>query len=177
MTAWSLLWVDLETTGLDENDPLLEIAGIITDEKLNPMSDFNAVAYFDRDSLPIDPFVLAMHDESGLWDECIRQNPRMGTRQVLDQFESWLIECGLGGGFVLCGSGVSHFDARWLDHHSPMIAAKRAYYTIDVGSVRRLFTPHIAGPELGEKAHRAVDDIDSHLEEAQWYVEAMRRLA
>ena len=177
MTDPAWVWVDLETTGLGVNAALLEIAAIISGPDLIPDPDmFHEIAYFDRDSDPgIDPIVLAMHDESGLWKECAAQPPHQGTRQVLDGFESWLVEQGVGEGFTLAGSGVSHFDGPCLDHHSPLVAARRSYFSVDVGNTRRLARGGgVEWPDAqDEKAHRAQDDIMDHFNEAIWYQETI----
>ena len=172
MTDPAWVWVDLETTGLGADADLLEIAAVITTPDLVETSGlYQDIAYFDRDSNPgIDPVVLAMHDESGLWKECAEQGLHHRTRQVLDGFESWLVTEGVAEGFVLAGSGVAHFDGPWLDHHSPLVAARRTYYSIDVGGTRRLARgAGVSWPGAGgEKSHRATDDILDHLEEARW---------
>lgn len=35
--------------------------------------------------------------------------------------------------FILCGSGVSHFDRRFLAEHMPRLTKWFRYYSIDVG--------------------------------------------
>lgn len=160
------LWVDIETTGLGLDDHLLEIAGIITNDQLVERSRFEGMCYFERDAHDIDPYVLAMHDASGLWDECAKVDPYRGTRAVLNDFEFWFVGEGLEEGFSLAGSGVAHFDAPWLDHHSPLVAGRRTYYSLDVGPMRRFLAPwgvEWSGAD-GEIAHRALDDVEAHLD-------------
>jgi oligoribonuclease (3'-5' exoribonuclease) len=167
-----LLWVDIETPGLGMDEPLLEIAAIFTDWQLEPLSNmFVDVGFFDRDVREIDPYVLQMHDASGLWRECLAADPLHGTRQVLGGFEQWIGDNGFDMGFTLAGSGISHFDAPWLDHHCPKVEQRRTYFSEDIGATRRLFRPvGVVWPGTPDEiAHRAVDDIESHLNEARWY--------
>jgi len=82
-----LVWLDLETTGLNEfQDTILEIACIVTDDELNEHASFERTVYFPDGKhlaeLPeetaiqfaqgqlIDPYVVKMHRKNGLWDAC-----------------------------------------------------------------------------------------------------------
>lgn len=65
-----LLWIDVETTGLDpkEND-LLEVAAVVTDEKCHVVSCFQGVLVGDEeqvDRLRFNDFTRRMHTENGL---------------------------------------------------------------------------------------------------------------
>lgn len=88
-----LVWTDLETTGLDPDKcDTLEVAAIITDDKLNEVARFSSVIYWwgaeslsllevdspesefyaRAASVNIDPVVAKMHTKNGLWKECAR---------------------------------------------------------------------------------------------------------
>ncbi len=102
-----IVWCDLETTGLcpDQNS-ILEIAAIVTDDKLNEVARFERVVAWDgaRDMVwkmdgkcevdtaeyPffVDPFVYEMHKKNGLWRESADSNVPLWV--VDDAFEAFL---------------------------------------------------------------------------------------
>ena len=70
-----LLWLDLETTGLDPNyGKILEAAWFITQGLDQPVVRNQCVLRWRaaEQQHSIDPFVIEMHMVSGLWDECER---------------------------------------------------------------------------------------------------------
>ena len=69
-----LLWLDIETTGLSENeDLLLEVGLILTDDHLCVTASTNVVIGYNRiRELVTNEFVRKMHEGNGLLDtvEC-----------------------------------------------------------------------------------------------------------
>jgi oligoribonuclease (3'-5' exoribonuclease) len=186
-----LLWLDLETAGSNvvAGDPILEVATILTDRDLEVLGTFEAVVWpeqWDRDDrdtrrLPttIDQFVVKMHNENGLWNDCARDG------RPLHVVESELIlrlsmNRGNSGKFVLAGSGVSHFDRRFIDYQMPRLAKWLRYYSIDVGVLRRslelIGCSDLIPPMNEQKTHRAMDDVKLHLDEMQHYKKELRAL-
>jgi oligoribonuclease (3'-5' exoribonuclease) len=112
-----LVWLDLETTGSDEDvDRILEIGFVITDEALNEKSAYQYVVRQDDGKnwrLASDGVVRDMHDKNGLWDAVADpEAPRLWCVELGAIAD--LKELGDKHDFVLCGSGVSHFDRRFL---------------------------------------------------------------
>jgi|HubBroStandDraft_2_1064218.scaffolds.fasta_scaffold18594_6 oligoribonuclease len=172
-----LLWMDLETTGTDEHkDEILEVACVLTDSNLAELSSYETTIWPDGwdhdDGLPetIDSYVFQMHTKNGLWEDCAQQGITLAQAQ-----HDIAIRLRLTGRpqYVLAGSGVSHFDRRFLDAQMPLVTEWLKYYSIDVGVLRRTLrligcgdlVPD--GPE--NKAHRAMADIRSHLDELRHY--------
>ena len=68
----NLIWLDLEMTGLGEEHVILEVAIIITDEKLNIMDKFPdsklglAIKRSEEELSKIEPWSLNQHTKSGL---------------------------------------------------------------------------------------------------------------
>ena len=83
--------------------------------------------------------------------------------------------------FMLAGSGVGHFDRRFLAAHTPTIERAFWYPVLDVGVMRRML--QYAGredlvpplPESG-KAHRALADARFALECCREYVDMFRAI-
>jgi oligoribonuclease len=82
-----LLWLDVETTGLDPNkDRLLEVAALVTDLATpfdiegEPVEGVFPVA--EEDAKKFDPFIIEMHTKNGLLDECVAVDKGMMLTRV-----------------------------------------------------------------------------------------------
>ena len=175
----NICWLDLETTGTDEHaGSIVEVGAVLTAPDLTVLEEIEQVVAPDPDhweAMP--PRVREMHDRSGLTPlvEEMLDDPLFAftveeadriLRTVLDRHE-------VGGRVILGGSGVGHFDSRWLRLHMPRSAKRLTYWPYDVGAVRRfLGTVDEAlvrpAPE-GGKAHRGLADARDHLEEWKQY--------
>lgn len=180
----NLAWIDLETTGADEQTgSILEIGCIVTDDQLRPLDRFETLVHpAPRHLDAMSDTVREMHTASGLLDELeeARANPADGHYlgpDVADaKLRSVLGRWTVRGQIALAGSGVGHFDSRWIRRHLPITSTVLTYWTYDVGVVRRwLYT--LVGCEPAPyttKPHRAMADIADHLQEAVRYRDALR---
>lgn len=171
----SLAWIDLETSGTNQQrDKILEVACITTDSDLNEIDRVEMVVggRLRVDSLrrTSEEVVQKMHDDNGLWDELVR------STLTLDAADEQLRKFLGAQQWALAGSGVAHFDSRFIRAQMPRTATRLTYWTIDVGVIRR-FLRNIVGVNLDSltpfdadlKAHRAMADIEAHLTEARIY--------
>lgn len=178
-------WLDLETTGTDEKrDPIIEVGVALCEDTpgMEPVDEFQAVidpgptfwAAFPRN---VDGVVLGMHDANGLWDEARAGVPL----DVVDvDLADWLQGYAGKKRVVLAGSGVSHFDRRFIAAQMPLTDQWLTFWSLDVGSVRRMLrrtAPALVRPERTEaKAHRALVDALDHRDEWLSYEAAMAGL-
>lgn len=164
-----IAWLDLETTGTDEQTGhILECAVILTDFSLNELGRwervFAAPVGWESD---LNDTVIEMHAASGL----IR-DVRKSLRSVTDgdfELAAHLRHLTKSSDHIaLAGSGVAHFDRRWIDRHMPLTAKRFTYWELDVGVVRR-FAKMLAGQpfERAEVKHRAMADVEQSLSEAK----------
>jgi oligoribonuclease len=178
-----LLWIDLETTGTDERaDPIIEIGCILTGWDLQQVEPFQDIVVPDptrfprwRGRLAANDYVHKMHKDNGLLAEIDQAPSNAGTHaqgveaDVLDLLKRHRVK---EHQVMLAGSGVSHFDRRFLKMQMPFLDAYLAYPNLDIGIVRR-FLEKVCGMHLPEletgKTHRAYDDIVHHLNEAAAY--------
>lgn len=174
-----LLWVDLETEGLD---PLihgvLEIAVAVTRfeapyEVLHAWSSL--IGGNARRRLldgHEDAFIVDMHARSGL-TEALTKAPFAPTPPAVDK----LLVDFLGSGdwplnknerAVLAGFSVD-FDRRFLRQHFPMLASVVSHRVFDISAFRLMLRS--AGveppPRPAQAAHRAKDDLEAALSEAR----------
>jgi oligoribonuclease len=163
-----LAWLDLESTGSDETaDPILEIGMVLTNTNLDEVADFDCVVKIDRDDAyeRSAEVVREMHTANGLWDALDTGLPLL---DVESECISFFQRHGEKHDFILAGSGVAHFDRRFLKAQMPRFEKWLRYYSIDVGVLRRSL--ELIGREdtlmpKQDKAHRALEDARLHLEE------------
>lgn len=177
----SLLWCDIETTGLSRSrDLLLEIACFITDPNGdNPREYRNWIIRPHKLWASVmNDFVREMHDKSGLSKEV----NELGIHLLdwRDDFEYYLnknliLPEQVGPKFTMAGSGVGPFDLPYLTENFPWITPFFNYYVMDIGVIGR-FIRQILGAKLEERpvvGHRAMDDIKEHYAEFLEYKELL----
>ena len=175
-----LLWVDLETTGLDPfSDLLLEVGFVVTTctPQLDMLAAKSVVVRRGADTRRMaKSAVRRMHDESGLWAEC-------ASVDAPDFFDAEKIAVGwlkrvLRGAVLgpLCGSSV-HFDRLFLMVDMPRVLEWATYRNLDVSSL--LMAAEMEGrvppAELTKGAdHRALPDLHRSINLARWAMRGQR---
>lgn len=81
---------------------------------------------------------------------------------------------------ALGGSGVSHFEARWLPLWFPKFNEWLHHSTLDVGVLRRFIENVANRPKLVPQStrtleHRAMDDVQMHLREGRKYLDVIAK--
>lgn len=171
-----LIWLDLETTSLDHGWPL-ECTIVITDSDLQAI---DGVEVLIKPSLQvrvqdIPAIVWKMHDDSGLWGDCMTQGQSLGEAERALYF--FVRDRGFElGKNPLCGSSV-HYDRSVLEERMPTLFKVFSYRNIDVSSISELimrWRPDIYALRPGAndpKAHRSSDDIRISIELLRYYRE------
>ena len=180
-----LLWLDLETTGTDEeHDCILEIGCVLTTTDLRELGHFQQIVQPSDEALGRllrNNVVRGMHDGNGLLDlivnpaddahDCLRPLPIHDAAKVwLDWLDMHARSFPEPPGLVLAGSGVSHFDRRFLKRWMPQVDRRLRHWCIDVGVIRRAHEMWTGEPLVhvnDDKPHRALDDALIHLTEAR----------
>lgn len=165
-------WLDLETTGSDVNvHQILEVGCIVTDPDLLHQlgGTFHTVVAPRWPIHTIDRVVMDMHLKSGLWAEAVESDMDVSGADL--ELARFLDQHKTGGKIALAGSGVGHFDRRFLDRWMPETVKRLTYWPMDIGVVRR-FATMIVGLDnpldvTGQKPHRALEDAELHLREAR----------
>lgn len=180
------MWIDLETTGLSNvHDAILEVAAALTHEDdLLPYAVFQQVVSTPPLGWrPMEPEVREMHKANGLLAECqaAREAAPCTVYDMWLKLARWLeSHTTKGDRIIIAGSGVSHFDHRWitdaidLGRFTP--DREFAYWTYDVGVVRRWLQHcgvNIDVPNTG-RAHRAYDDVMHAIQQGRAFRSAVR---
>ncbi len=189
-----LVWIDLETTGLNcAKDKILEIACIITDDKLNEVAQWECVTGEARNMLLSDVYrrVLEMHVHNGLWNASLLSG--VGTAWADLQLSEFIIQHAVTSRQLpvprgtqtheavypqLAGSTVS-FDRNFMEKYLPKSFNQLHYRNLDVSSINVMaknFWPKVfeGRPRAGaDAAHRAMPDIAESLNVARYYAGAL----
>lgn len=181
-----IVWTDIEACGLADDSPILEVAVIITSQRLTRIASSKwliAPPAWSVIKERLDQPVLDMHTANGLIadiDALHASNTAPSVEQVEGDIISFISQRNPGNGKVtLGGSGVAAYDMRLIKAQMPRLAGMLNYYTYDVGMLRRFGAlVNLAAPaehsDSGSKTHRADDDIEMHLAEAQWWLGLLR---
>lgn len=176
-----LIWVDLETTGLDRadnmhgvhNHKILELGIMVTDFDYNPIDQgFEIIINHSREALEssMNDYVKNMHTESGLIEKVINSPFSISTAEklIIEYLDGHNIKHGIS---PICGNNVS-FDKNFIDAQMPNLANVFHYRKIDVSSLKEIAIrkyPEIANLVDKKMKHRGLDDIKESIEELKLY--------
>ena len=173
-----LVWLDLETTGIDDRSgTILEIATIVTDKDQNVIEEGpNLVIHQPDDVLAnMDPWCVEQHGTSGLTEASKRSD--ISTAQAERATLAFVRTHCLRGRAPLCGNSIG-FDRRFIIHHMPRLNAYLNYRNVDVSTLKELVNrwyPGVVKKLEKESTHRALDDIRESIEELRRYRRAVFR--
>lgn len=153
----TLVWMDLEMTGLDpETCAIVEMAIIITDTELVELDQPLNLAIWQPESVlqGMVPYVRNMHEKTGLLEKIRR------SEISLDQAENKALElvsrhCSFRTA-RLCGNSI-YQDRRFLVKHMPRLEGYLHYRQVDVSSVKEL-----AGWWYGIRYDKEDDEANKH---------------
>ena len=170
----TLVWMDLEMTGLDpEDNVIIEIATIITDDELNIVAEGPVIAVYQPDSelAKMDDWNVKTHGESGLIDRVKASKVSMAEaeQQTIDFIAQYVKK----GHSPLCGNSI-HQDRRFLVKQMPILEEFVHYRNIDVSTLKELakrWKPSILPGFTKSGSHKALDDILESIAEMKYYRE------
>lgn len=172
--------LDIETTGNKDESELIEIGLVmVAVPSLNELGRLTVLVEPTQEAfndMMLNPVVRAMHEKTNLVDDLVAgkgMTPEGADTYInnwLNQFtDSPRTHIPYGG------SGVAHFDRKYIDRDLPKLGKRLTYWALDVGSVRRIFQLQGASTmSIEGKTHRALDDALVHTDELRFYAEAGR---
>ena len=169
----NLVWMDLEFTGLSDDQLIIETACIITDKNLDILEEGpNLIIYRSQEELDrIEAWPLKVHTESGLLEKVKKSKIKISEAEKINiDFISKWVEKKEG---LLCGNSI-HIDRKYIRKEMPVLDDYLHYRMIDVSSfkevIKRWFKPIKNEPQK-QNTHQALDDIKESIEELRWYKE------
>jgi oligoribonuclease len=168
-----LIWLDLETTGLDpQKDRILELSAseATLADPLCRRFVYGQVFKLNRGH-PLSDFILDMHTKNGLLEECYNsQVSLVGCEEFLLKRYP---EVEKEERPILAGSTI-HFDMAFLKFWMPRFAARLSHRLYDVSAIK-LFCQSLGMPKLPKaEAHRATEDVLESIEHARSCVRWLR---
>jgi oligoribonuclease len=177
--ATSLIWIDLEMTGLNpQADRVIEIATVVTDRNLNLVAEgpVTAVHQSDKFLARMDQWNQEQHGRSGLIQRvrasCVREQEAEQTTL------GFLREHVPPSTSPMCGNSVCQ-DRRFLARWMPELEGYFHYRNLDVSTLKELalrWSPKLASGFVKEPRHRALDDVRDSIAELCYYREHLLRI-
>lgn len=166
----SLLWVDLEMTGLSPvEDRILEVAAIATDWEMNEIATYTAVVKVD-DVLIKERMVGEFWEKNkASYDALVAQNADGRPSKEVEKDLLKFVEENFGDTVYLAGNSI-HQDRRFIENEWPELNAKLHYRMLDVSAWKIYFENARGERFIKPDNHRALDDIRGSMEELKWYL-------
>jgi oligoribonuclease len=174
----SLIWIDLEMTGLlPETDLIIEIATIVTDKHLHVLAEGPVYAIHQSDAVlaGMDQWNRTQHGGSGLTERvrASRIDTAAAERETIRFLSEWLEP----GRSPMCGNSVCQ-DRRFLARYMPALEGFFHYRNLDVSTLKELasrWAPHLLQSFQKSSTHLALDDVRESIRELQFYRERFIR--
>jgi len=169
-----LLWVDLEMTGLDPSqDPILEVAAIVTDWDFQEIATYEGIV--KSDDLTLEERLKA---NAVFWDAnpiardgLLKQNAQgKDLADVEDELLAFLEEhFDKELPVILAGNSI-HMDRRFIVAQWPRVDARLHYRMLDVSAWKLVFENKFHKKFAKPENHRALDDIRGSIAELKYYL-------
>ncbi len=171
-----LLWIDLEMTGLEPVDRIIEVAAIVTDFQFKEYERYEAAVQqeeaFVKQRFASSPFWSKLLTES----EAILGSMREGKTEDTVQNEICTIidrYFDAEEGVFLAGNSI-RADRDFIDRWWPKVADKLHYRMLDVSSFKLWWLGTGHEPFVKQEKHRALEDIRESIAELQNYLSLVR---
>jgi len=179
MAQDTLVWIDLEMTGLDpDRDHIIEIATIVTDARLDAVAVGPCLVLHQPQAVmdAMDEWNTRHHGASGLTERVLAS--RISEDDAQARTLEFLHQHVAPGASPLCGNSICQ-DRRFLARWMPGLEAFFHYRNLDVSTLKELcrrWAPGIAQGVVKRGGHRALDDIRESIEELRYYRDRFLRL-
>jgi oligoribonuclease len=168
----TLLWMDLEMTGLDPvEDRILEVAAIATDWDLKEIATYEAVK-------KVGPNLMKSRMVGEFWDKYSHVRDAL-TAQNLDGKNGRTVENELlefitehfdtDKPVILAGNSI-HQDRKFIDNEWHRLSEKLHYRMLDVTAWKVVMEGKYKKKFAKPEQHRALEDIRGSIEELQYYL-------
>jgi oligoribonuclease (3'-5' exoribonuclease) len=182
-----IVFLDLETTGNTDLDEIVEVGLVLTTPEMDIIGDFSRVLAPTLDGMNRiyqRQVVFDMHTTSGLLDE-LKALPAKDWGEDYDDVDSEICEWldNLTGKSTehipFAGSGVMHFDRKYIRRDFPKFDKRLTYWAYDSGVLRRSW--QLAGLPTADRpanlvGHRALDDAYASVAEYRSYLRQLSSL-
>lgn len=170
----SLIWIDLEMTGLDPDvNRIIEIATVVTDKELTVLAEGPVIAVHQTDAVmtSMDAWNTRQHSQSGLTErvQASAVTEPEAERLTLEFLRQHVDQ----GASPICGNSICQ-DRRFLVRYMPELAAFFHYRNLDVSTLKilaKLWLPEVGNRFEKKSVHLALADIHDSIRELRFYRE------
>ncbi len=165
----SLLWVDLEMTGLSpEKDRILEVAAIATDWDFEEFGTYTAVVKVSEKLMRERMVGEFWEKNKASYDALIAQNENGAPAKQVEKELLDFVAQNFGEEVYLAGNSI-HQDRKFIEREWPELNEKLHYRMLDVSAWKLYFENALHRKFAKPENHRALDDIRGSIEELKWY--------
>ena len=165
----SLLWVDLEMTGLSpEKDRILEVAAIATDLDFEEFGTYTAVVKVSEKLMRERMVGEFWEKNKASYDALFEQNASGESAKQVEKELLDFVAQNFGDEVYLAGNSI-HQDRKFIEREWPELNEKLHYRMLDVSAWKLYFENALHRKFAKPENHRALDDIRGSIEELKWY--------
>jgi oligoribonuclease len=175
-----LIWIDLEMTGLKpDEDVIIEIATVVTDNELNVVAEGPVLAIFQPETAlaRMDAWNQRQHGSSGLLERVRNSGVQAAEAERLTlEFLAAQVK---SGSSPMCGNSICQ-DRRFLARYMPALEAFFFYRNLDVSTLKELarrWHPEVLRGVTKQGTHLALADIHDSIAELRHYRAELLRSA
>lgn len=186
----TIVWIDLETTGLyganaftemgERSHLILEFAMVITDTEMNTLDHYSSVIHHDIDLVTskMNDYVTNMHTNNGLIHD-IGDPGKTASLYAVETRACDIIKehCTRSTKKPLLAGNSVHFDRFFMSAQMPRMHNMVNYRGLDVSAIAefyRILSGTWPTYEKGETTHRAMDDILSSINQLKFLLSNIR---
>jgi oligoribonuclease len=172
MKKASLLWIDLEMTGLSPiDDRIIEVGAIATDFDLNEIARYES-------GIKVGSRLLKRRMVGAFWEKqdenrdalIARSLHGQGARTVENELLKFLdAHFDLEKPIYLAGNSI-HQDQKFIEREWPRLNARLNYRQLDVSAWKIVFENKFGKKFSKPEAHRAMSDIEGSIAELKYYL-------
>ncbi len=165
-----IIILDTETEGLvPERHAVLELAMLAVEvPTFQVVAEFSQCVRILQIPSTIDPYVRKMHQDSGLWDDCLRSER---TLVEVEDAACAFVDRHTQGDSPLGGANPG-FDRRFLQAQLPLLARRFHYSHFEVRTLTML-DEWVVGAPREKAAHRALADCHQVVRAVELHYERM----
>ena len=175
-TRATLLWIDLEMTGLDPlEDRIMEVAAIATDWDFTEVATYEAVQR-------VDPGRMRQRMVGEFWEkyptvrDALQSQNETGksSQEVENELLAFLDDHFSKGDCILLAGNSIHQDRKFIENEWPRLNKRLHYRMLDVSAWKVVFDGKYSKRFAKPEAHRAMEDIRGSIQELQYYLGKVR---
>ncbi len=163
-----ILWIDIETGGRGQGQPILEIAAAAVDGNLQIVDRYHTLVFQLPEVLDaMEPEARAMHEANGLLEE-LKQGAKY-KNQIEKELLAFLEKNFGAAPTIFIGGNSVNFDLGFLRRDFFSLSKKLNYRVLDVSSFR-LAAQLVYGVKAEKPyGHRAAQDVELSVRELATY--------